>query len=41
MGSVHPLDDVMEAPEPGTLLLLSVPLASLLRRRRRKMAVER
>lgn len=33
MGSVQPRDDVMPTPEPGTLLLLSVPLAALLRRR--------
>lgn len=35
-GSVHPLDpgdEMLATPEPGTLLLLSVPLATLLRRR--------
>ena len=33
IGSVHPLDEMLATPEPATLLLLSVPLASLLRRR--------
>jgi hypothetical protein len=32
-GSVNPLGDALVTPEPGTLLLLGVPLAALLRRR--------
>jgi hypothetical protein len=33
-GAVYPLDDVTATPEPGTLMLLAVPVAALLRRRR-------
>lgn len=36
IGSVHPLDDVLATPEPGTVLLLSLPLASLIRLRYRR-----
>jgi hypothetical protein len=32
-GSVNPLGEALVTPEPGTLLLLGVPLAALLRRR--------
>ena len=32
-GSVNPLADVVVTPEPGTLLLLALPVASLVRRR--------
>lgn len=36
MGSVTRLDEVMVTPEPGTLLLLAIPLASIVRRRFRQ-----
>jgi hypothetical protein len=36
VGSVQPLADVASTPEPGTLVLLSLPLAALLRGRRRR-----
>lgn len=32
-GAVYPLNDVTVTPEPGTLLLLSLPIAALVRRR--------
>jgi hypothetical protein len=32
-GSVNPLDEALATPEPGTLLLIGVPMAVLMRRR--------
>jgi hypothetical protein len=34
IGSVHPMDDALSTPEPGTLVLLTLPLASLIRHAR-------
>lgn len=33
-GAIYPLDDITSTPEPGTLLLLALPIAELIRRHR-------
>lgn len=38
-GAVYPLEDGVPVPEPGTVMLLALPLASLLRRRHGRQAV--